>query len=95
MLGWPETLLILAFLFFIFGPEKLSQIAKELGRAWREFRKASSGIEEAADSIKMVESKKTPKTLMSVAKKLNMRTEGKTMKQIAEEIAMIVESKEV
>jgi len=47
VLGWQEVILIFAILLFVFGPTKLPKIAKELGRAMREFNKAGSYITKA------------------------------------------------
>lgn len=95
LLGWPETLLILAILLFIFGPTKLPEIARDLGKAWREFTKASSGIAEAVESPINPKSKGSEReTLVSIARKLNINTEGKTTEQIANEIVMKAKSKE-
>jgi sec-independent protein translocase protein TatA len=41
MLGWQEMILVFAILLLVFGPTKLPKIARELGKAWNEFNKAS------------------------------------------------------
>jgi sec-independent protein translocase protein TatA len=87
VLGWPETILILVVLLFVFGPKKLPEIAREIGRAWREFTKASSGVEETVQSPKsQLGGSGEAETLLNIARKLNVNTEGKTLKQIADEI---------
>jgi len=43
-LGFPEILLILALALIIFGPKKLPQMGRSLGRAMAEFRRASNEI---------------------------------------------------
>jgi len=43
-LGPMEILLILIIGLLIFGPEKLPKIGRDLGRAFRAFRKASSDL---------------------------------------------------
>ena len=45
-LGWPEVLLILAIVLIVFGVGKLPQVASQLGKGIREFRKAQSGEDE-------------------------------------------------
>ena len=39
-----EILFVLAILLLIFGPKKLPELARELGEAVYEFKKASTGI---------------------------------------------------
>jgi len=51
MLGWPEIILILVVLVLIFGPAKLPEIARALGEAMREFKKASSELEQAVQAL--------------------------------------------
>lgn len=52
-LGMPELILILAIALVIFGPSKLPEIGKSLGKALREFKagadKDSNEKEEADD----------------------------------------------
>lgn len=43
-LGFPELLFILALALLIFGPKKLPQVGRTLGRGMAEFRKASNDL---------------------------------------------------
>jgi len=45
-IGMPEMLLILAIALIVIGPKKLPDLAKSLGRAMREFKKATSEFKE-------------------------------------------------
>ena len=45
-IGFPEILVILAIALLIFGPKKLPEKGKSIGRALREFRKTSDDIKE-------------------------------------------------
>lgn len=45
-IGFPELLLILAIALLIFGPKKLPEVGRSIGRAFREFRKTSDEIKE-------------------------------------------------
>ncbi len=45
-LGFQEILIILLIVLILFGPSKLSDVARGLGRAMREFRKALEGEDE-------------------------------------------------
>ena len=61
-LGGPELVLILLIVLLLFGGAKLPQLAKGLGQAIREFKKASSEETEnkaaSADASKAAETKK-------------------------------------
>jgi TatA/E family protein of Tat protein translocase len=43
-IGMPELILILAIALIVIGPSKLPDLAKSLGRAMREFKKATSEL---------------------------------------------------
>ncbi len=45
-IGMPEMLLILAIALIVIGPKKLPDLAKSLGRAMREFKRATSEFKE-------------------------------------------------
>jgi TatA/E family protein of Tat protein translocase len=49
MLGWPEIVLILVILLLIFGPSKMPEIARTLGEAFREFKKASEELQKTVE----------------------------------------------
>ena len=61
-IGGPELVLILLIVLLLFGGAKLPQLAKGLGQAIREFKKASSEEPESkpttADATKAAEPKK-------------------------------------
>ena len=48
-IGVPEMILILAIALIVIGPKKLPDLAKSLGRAMREFKKATSEFKETMD----------------------------------------------
>lgn len=60
-IGVPELVLILVIALVIFGPKKLPEISKALGKSVKEFRNSTSEITETA---------KTVKDVTDVAKKL-------------------------
>ena len=102
MLGWQEVVLIFAILLLVFGPTKLPKIARELGKAMREFNKATSGLTKdirssstvaSRSSLRATDKWKRDKALSDIAKKLNITSEGKTNEQIAQEIIVKIESK--
>jgi len=43
-IGFPELLAIMAIALLVFGPKKLPEVGRSLGRALREFRKTSDEI---------------------------------------------------
>ena len=46
-IGMPEMILILAVALIVIGPKKLPDLAKSLGKAMNEFRRATSDIKES------------------------------------------------
>ena len=48
-IGMPEMILILAIALIVLGPKKLPDLAKSLGRALREFKKATTELKESID----------------------------------------------
>ncbi len=48
-IGMPEMLLLLALALVVIGPKKLPDLAKSLGRAMREFKKATNELKETLD----------------------------------------------
>jgi sec-independent protein translocase protein TatB len=48
-IGMPELLLILAVALIIFGPKKLPDLARSLGRAINEFKKATHEFKDSLD----------------------------------------------
>ncbi len=46
-IGMPEMLLILAIALIVIGPKKLPDLAKSLGRAFAEFKRATSELKES------------------------------------------------
>ena len=63
--GTPEILLVLVIALLIFGPTKLPELGKSLGRAIREFKKASAELQETiereVDEVKR-QASDTPRT---------------------------------
>ena len=49
-IGLPELLIIGAIALIVFGPNKLPELAKGLGRAMREFKKATDEVKESFEA---------------------------------------------
>ena len=98
-LGVPELLIIVVILLILFGPKRLPELARAIGRARREYELAASGkVGEEEESEKTSETKSSEekdkeKLLIETAKKLGIKTEGKTLEEIAEEIVKVTEGK--
>jgi TatA/E family protein of Tat protein translocase len=45
-IGFPEMLLIMAIALLVFGPKRLPEIGKSLGKAIREFKRSSDELKE-------------------------------------------------
>lgn len=55
-LGFPELLLIFVIALVVFGPKKLPELGKSIGRAMAEFKKASDEFQESVrEEMKEVE----------------------------------------
>lgn len=48
-IGMPEMLLILAIALIVIGPKKLPDLAKSLGRAFAEFKRATTELKDSLD----------------------------------------------
>ena len=53
-LGIPELILILVIALVVFGPKKLPEISKALGKSIKEFRIRTSDITDTVNTVKDV-----------------------------------------
>jgi TatA/E family protein of Tat protein translocase len=66
-LGMPELILILVLALLLFGPKKLPEIGRQLGKGLGEFKRASNDLKRSIeDEIEKV-SKEEPSTSAEVA----------------------------
>jgi TatA/E family protein of Tat protein translocase len=49
-IGFPEMLVILAIALIVFGPQKLPELGKALGKALREFKKTTEEVKGSFDA---------------------------------------------
>jgi sec-independent protein translocase protein TatA len=60
-LGAPEILLIMLVILIFFGPKKIPDLARGLGKGLREFRKASQEIQDDIEKGLKIQDKDTSK----------------------------------
>lgn len=78
LLGWPELILILVIVVFIFGAGRITELAKALGTGIREFKKSSGETQDIKNQKDEV--------VKEAAAKMGINIEGKTTSQLIEEI---------
>jgi len=83
-----EWLIILAIvaIILLWGPSKLPELARALGKAKGEFEKASREIKKPSSTLTGQVEKSSDNALIETAKKLGINTKDKTKQQISEEI---------
>ena len=89
MVGFDEIILIAIVALLLFGPDKLPQYIRELGRYYAEFKKAQRDLEaEFNKSVNAsLEAPKPPSaTVIEIARRMGIPTEGKTEDQLLKEI---------
>ena len=80
---------VIAIVIFLWGPQKIPELARGLGRAKREFDMASkeiSGAVAPAPGAAPTAALSGDELLIRTARQLGISTEGKTREQISEEI---------
>ncbi len=88
-LGLPEIGIIILIILFLFGPDKIPEMARSLGKANREYQKALSGatdLKTTAMGAEPTSSLSEDEKLIKSAKELGIETDGKTIDEISREI---------
>ena len=90
-----QTLLLIFFaIILLFGPSKLPELARSLGRAYGEFEKSQIEIEE---EMRKLETKPVvgniSKNITRLASDLGINTEGKDENMILDEIIAMIRFK--
>ncbi len=88
-LGVPEALLLFGAAMLLFGPEKVPEIARSIGKAMREYKKGLQGVtKDIQNQALLDETEPTSEedSLIQTAKKLGIPTEGRPIEDIAQDI---------
>lgn len=78
-IGMPELLVILAVALIVLGPKRLPEVARALGKAMAEFRRATSGISEEIQNARIM--------LEDEARKVEAQASGRTTPALRKEIS--------
>jgi TatA/E family protein of Tat protein translocase len=77
-IGLPEMLVIMAIALLIFGPKKLPEVGRSLGKAMREFKKSTEEIKDRfEEQIRAEEFKSIQDDIKDIKKDLTQDEEGK------------------
>jgi sec-independent protein translocase protein TatA len=98
--GWEWLIIgVVAIVIIMWGPGKIPEFAKALGRAKGEFNKASNEFKDAALTTVSTPAQSAPahirsndEMLLSTAKDLGISTDGKTREQISNDISLKLKS---
>ena len=90
-IGFPELILVLAAALFLFGPDKIPEIARSLGKAAGEFKKAQTETEHEIKTLGEPLSEKDTK-IHNLAIEMGIDAKNKTSEQLVEEIRSKIRS---
>jgi sec-independent protein translocase protein TatA len=94
MFGAEDILLILIVALFLFGPNKLPELARSLGKATGEFKKAQ--IQSESELKQMVKpSDNKDEKIHNLAVEMGLDVQNKSDEQLIEEIRSKIRSDEV
>ena len=85
----PELVVILFIILLLFGGRKLPELARSMGSAVREYTDASKEPLKYVDSKTKTKEEEERDAILEAARKLGIETEGRSIKEIAEELVKI------
>jgi sec-independent protein translocase protein TatA len=91
--GTQELLLILFIILLLFGGKQLPELARSMGGAVREYTAASKDPVKYADTKTKTKEEEERDAILEAAKKLGIETEGRSISDIAQDIAKATETK--
>lgn len=95
--NWEVIILLILILLILFGSRKIPEVARSLGEAVREFRKAMSETEQIQQQIRapaQTQQSFQEDPLIDLARRKGINIEGKTRVQIVEELAKKIREEE-
>ena len=93
MFGTEDIILILIVALLLFGPIKLPELARSLGKAIGEFKKAQTqGVSEVNEIVKPLDNK--DEKIHSLAVEMGLNVQDKSDDQLIEEIRLRIRTKE-
>ena len=97
MVGFDEVLLIAVAALLLFGPDKLPQYLRELGKLYAEVRKAQAELEREFSTAALTAQPaiaQPSEKVVGIARKMGIETSGKTEAQLLAEIDAAVSAKQ-
>jgi len=95
-LGVPELLLIFAVILIVFGPRRIPEIGRTLGKALGEFRKATDDLKSTIDrEVRLEELKKIAPTMESFTTPFESVSRSTPVEQVVESSSLRVDEEEV
>lgn len=85
----PELVVILFIILLLFGGRKLPELARSMGSAVREYTNASKEPLKYVDSKTKTKEEEERDAILEAARKLGIETEGRSIKEIAEELVKV------
>jgi len=81
------TVILILIILFVWGPQKLPEMARSISLAKREFEKAAKEMSTPSAPLTVESKTETPQDpLLVAAKSVGIVTEGKTKEELAKEI---------
>ncbi len=93
MIGTQEMILILILALFLFGPSKLPELARSLGKAAGEFKRAQKETELDINRLNKMPEDKDIK-IQNLAIEMGIDVKDKSSEKLVEEIRFKIRSKE-
>lgn len=96
MVGFDEIIFIAIVALLLFGPDKLPEYIRELGRLYAEVKKAQRDLEvELSRAVQEPAKGQNPpsQAVLGIASKMGISTEGKSEEQLLKEIDEAVSAK--